>query len=970
MQDGTRERGPLLGAWAARPAMLGWALVLPQVLLLGWNARAFGLVAGDLTPLARRWAWQLGLLELAVLALALGWWAYLLLRRRAVPWAGGLPLLALQIAYLWLALPRLLDGLIPPAAAAWMLPPEEAVYYQVAFTMPGIFYFLLRLAGLPRPARRAADAPLWLGIVIGLPLLAYVLVRWSAFWRVISRVPDGLFALLLVAATLVLLVGVIRLGLHAGRKLAGRGEAWRVTATGLVSLVLPLAGLWLNRKIPFPANFQAPVVYALALLNGAVLTCPVPSRPRAAFWRWLGCCALLPFTLYFFLVFLPFLPVAVPALAAAGTGFLMLTPLALGMLHAGECARGFRTLRAVRGTRTAVAIALLATLPLPSFFLGGALLDRVTLRAAMDYVLAADPATAVRFRGSRRLLRQTLVRLRDYRAGVQLPFLSGLYNQVVFNGLVLPYDKLQQLHRVFFGVDLEPSRGAPLFREFSGRGVMEETERRPGPPPPTAAVLAGLQAAGQETGGMTRLCARLDLENPTGRVTEFVTGLQVPDGVFVSGFWLTIGADRVPGRLVEKKTALWVYRMIRDVSRRDPGVLYYTAPNTLELRVFPLDAREKRVVEVEFLYPAALAPDIRIGGRALPAGPGGGEALVLAPTGATGALLAVSPGALAKLPRARRAPYLHFIVDWSAAGAESWPEALEHCRQWAAEYPAAGGFRVTLANYEIFDLDDGPRTPVEWAGGPVGNPPPRRGGFFRERAVRHVLAACAARQAGGDPQAWQEYPLPLLVESNRCAPADLSVHGAFRSVAPEAWCVGAGAPEVVVFKYGRQVAAVDAAAPGPAWLAFDGDDAGMLEVYDPACRGFRAVDGLQRVAEDSPYAWGCAAWRLQAAMARNDELAAASRAEALERSRAAGVLIPGAAYTVVESASQWNMLARQERRKLSAPEALEFRTVPEPGTGALMILGGLWLRWRARRRAVRAWLPAGRWSQRRGPAWV
>ena len=121
-------------------------------------------------------------------------------------------------------------------------------------------------------------------------------------------------------------------------------------------------------------------------------------------------------------------------------------------------------------------------------------------------------------------------------------------------------------------------------------------------------------------GDLVRTRAVLKLKNLGQDQNEFVTKIRVPEGVFLSGYWLHVGEERVPGRLFEKKTALWVYQNIRDFERRDPGLVYYVTPTELTLRVFPLASGETRTTEIEFLYPKEWKPRISIGDEVLDLG--------------------------------------------------------------------------------------------------------------------------------------------------------------------------------------------------------------------------------------------------------------------------------------------------------------------------------------------------------------
>ena len=53
-------------------------------------------------------------------------------------------------------------------------------------------------------------------------------------------------------------------------------------------LLAPLGGLLLNRKIPFPCDFQSPGVYVLTVLNGLVLLLPSSRSPNRAALLWLA----------------------------------------------------------------------------------------------------------------------------------------------------------------------------------------------------------------------------------------------------------------------------------------------------------------------------------------------------------------------------------------------------------------------------------------------------------------------------------------------------------------------------------------------------------------------------------------------------------------------------------------------------------------------------------------------------------
>lgn len=77
---------------------------------------------------------------------------------------------------------------------------------------------------------------------------------------------------------------------------------------------------------------------------------------------------------------------------------------------------------------------------------------------------------------------------------------------------------------------------------------------------------------------------------------------QLPDGANVNEMALWISGVRVPYIIKRREEAVIIYR---DIVRRiaDPAILEQLGKNTFKLRIFPIDARSSRRIEIQYLQP-------------------------------------------------------------------------------------------------------------------------------------------------------------------------------------------------------------------------------------------------------------------------------------------------------------------------------------------------------------------------------
>lgn len=965
-----RVRRSPLPDHARNPLILLFAIAVPQAILAALNLHSFYLMSGEVSPEQGR---NLSFLFAFEMALFLGTGAYalrLLRSGRQVPWKANWVIFLSHAAYLAVVTLAIGEGKVVPASVeAWIVPSGQLVFHQWVFVMPTVFYSVLALSCFPTRQGRLVEIVLSIAATAGIPVLWYLGIQ--VFSR--ASLPGTFIAVLAALSSLVCLAGFLRL-VTCLYVWADRGMPFAQSMLALVVGVAgPVGGLILNSSVPFPTDFQSPAIYGMAIFNGVLLMIPVTNHLWLDRAIWLGRCAMLPFTTYFFLVFLPFLPLSIPAMIIMGAGCLMLVPVALMIVHTRAVLRvGAMELRDGLG-KWAVVWALAAVSIMPGTITGLAWRDRAALQQAMDYVYSPNYREADSFKGSLWFTQRALEHIRDQKMAAYLPFLTEFYDQVVFGGLTLSVPKMQAIHQIFFGQPMRLEQQKDEMFSFRNRRRMAVGGAVRTQAFPHNVKLVNLTTSSRIEDGCTITKTVLALDNMAAAQSEYVTRIQLPPGVLVSGYWLHVGTERVPGQIFEKKTAQWVYRMIRDVTRRDPGLLVYTAPNTLELRVFPFAGYEKRVTEIEFLSPPGLRGTVQIDSRPVEiASPSSDPAFV---SGASRLIL--SEASASMLPEMKRRPYLHFIVDRSEGTKLVPSETVEAIRKVAAKFPEATACRVTAANYEFSDLTEGllPLDHVEklravpssrWLSG--------RGALLYERAIkRGLLSYRDAFSASDEKSPWfGSYPIFVVLSSSLADQPGETDMAWFAGVAPDADGYFAASPGASLEKYGfdgkraGEVSAVPRgvrvfrSGSGLAVVGSEGvarvdfpqkSDFSAIEVYDPVRNRFEPVAGVQKVKEETRYARGLAAMERSEHLVEDPSEAQGTLRSIIKASRSAGVLVPSSAYIVVENSAQWKMLKLKEQQKLGNQKDLDFMESPEPSAAVVALLAGVFIAWRGRTRA-------------------
>lgn len=939
---------PLLPSVILGSGAVLWLWCLPILLLLLLNVQGYALIEGNMDATQRLHAWILGLAGLLDLgtALAIYVWvrrgiarastAYERLAAHSALW--GLPAVLIHVAYLWIAVSWIDNQLLPTSVVGWIYPPERFLYNQFAFAMVPLFWGLTRLACACPGKKPGREISVNLALSVGAPVALFLFFQ-------ILRMTSGAFAgsslvfvTVIIGCGLAMFVGIIR-GLAFGLRDI---ETWSPNAERvgilLFALAMPIGGLLLNRRIAFPNDFQAWEVYALTAANALVLLLASWQHARRPLLSHALLCATLPFTLYFFVVFLPFLPLSILGVILMGAGFLVLTPTVLLILHL--CLLN----KARRGSSGGhFATGLVCFLLLPGFFTVRSLADKSALNAALDYVYApAIKDGALTYPGNRVNLRRALASQRSYKNGIYYPLLSDYYAWLVFDNLVLPDEKLGRLESVFFGVSggkesIDPVRsGGGIFG--GGRNNRERNHMPRAARPPRTVVEEKLDVrVAPAEGGVSLVTLVLTLKN-TGRVNaEYASTLPLPPGVFVSGFRLFIDGKPVPGRITEKKTALWVYTMIRDSERRDPGLLFYSSPDQLELRVFPVVASQPSVVELDFLVSAA---DFSAASLNLTTN-NPAEALALIAGEVRPTLVATERGfvvaggfGLTSPPVVEREAYLHLIVDRSADNGfdGDLPAALALL---AKRYPSARPPRLTLANYESVALPEAQGLPPDW-----GAALPLRGGFAPDLA----LAQAISRHLDAELEnAVQESPPPrpvfvILSRKNPDrAPApgvaeawldllpSLEIHGLDASGAFTSWATGSGSAPLL--RLGKSIRPLVEGR----WVRFGDTTADpLLEYWSPLVQRWQQFETAARLNSNARWAEAVNLHLAQQDHDRSPGTADMDLKSLVKASRESGVMLPSTSYIVVENSAQWRMLDVSERQKLDQNAALNFKETPAP----------------------------------------
>jgi len=529
---------------------------------------------------------------------------WLILKKKNVSKIYGFISLLLYIPYVYLHMEHY-DKIIPSFVPRWMISDTLSLYVGT-FLMPTLVYSILILVVHFTSENKEHKAWIDFSIAISIPVLGYLfsqvifpwLGRLYKGWNEIAyNIFNGHVLLtLVIVATIVFLFFLVRGVFILASKRAAVLKKYQLLWKIPIAIVLPLLGLLINNGHllnDFPTgfwDFNDPWFYRLAAINGIFICLPNLNNKVYRQFLFFGRSITFPYTLYFFLVFLPFLPLSVVAIVFFGAGFLLIVPLILFVIHVNELSNDFSFLKPCFSKKRAIGILLSGFLAIPVLITFTFINDKIVLNKALEYVY--HPDYSKEYKIDKNSLQKTLhvvnqhkAKNRNFSFNHQIPYLSSYFNGLVLDNLTLSDAKIRTIEKIFFG-----ETSFELWREH----IQNENVN-----------ITNISAASVYDKTQNAWKSWIDLEitnnNNNNEVSEYSTTFHLPEGSWISDYYLYVGDKKEPGILAEKKAAMWVFSNIR-MENRDPGILYYLTDNKIAFRVFPFSKNETRKTGMELLH--------------------------------------------------------------------------------------------------------------------------------------------------------------------------------------------------------------------------------------------------------------------------------------------------------------------------------------------------------------------------------
>lgn len=374
----------------------------------------------------------------------------------------------------------------------------------------------------------------------------------------------------------------------------------KIPFTLLFCLVFPLLGLYLNNKVASFAlgNFSHPVFYIIPVLISGLLILSFSKNRYIRLITFALKSLTFIYSLYFFLIFLPFFPLSGLFLIVFGAGFLIMSPVILFFIHFKSLRADFIWLRNHYNKRILVSLIIISSLLIPGAVMSKMFSDKTVLTRALDFIDiplheydnsvhdSVDSVTTKQLAGILAFHDKYIAgnrRMNFISNPGNIPCISALYKKIVLNNFSLGLETIKKLKRFYFG-----KKSNHVLPVINPSGESFETK------------VIDFSTEWDEDLKLNKSWVHFETRADTFR-REFITHFNINDSVFVHDMYLDISGTREYGLLAERKVSEWVYNSLTSRSI-DPAIINYVDSDTLSLKIFPVTQENNRTFGIEFYH--------------------------------------------------------------------------------------------------------------------------------------------------------------------------------------------------------------------------------------------------------------------------------------------------------------------------------------------------------------------------------
>jgi hypothetical protein len=366
---------------------------------------------------------------------------------------------------------------------------------------------------------------------------------------------------------------------------------------GIAVLILPLTGLFVNNVMFYGAlgNFGNIWFYIIAVINAAVLLIDIDKisfKLPVFYVKTAG----FAYITYFAVVFAPYFLLGILGILYLGLGLLVFVPALVFFIQSKQLIRDIKILKKQYSKSIIIFTALAGIFTIPSVIAVNFKIDGINFKKAMVYVEDYSDSNIEkevninRIKRSIREIEGTMVSSREMTFvsfGQGIPVISTIYRYIALDNNFFTEKTTKKLQKIFIPEKVV-SDSEVMNKKIT---VNKDFEVK----------ISTSNKEYVEESGAYKIWVDMEITLNKGKFgpQEYKTSFMLPDGSFVTDYYLYVGDEQKRGIMTDKRAAQIAYESIIRTPK-DPGIIYYDNDNKLALRVFPFPFENSKTRKTGF----------------------------------------------------------------------------------------------------------------------------------------------------------------------------------------------------------------------------------------------------------------------------------------------------------------------------------------------------------------------------------